>query len=125
MQVSLFDRIGGEAAIQKLVDAHLAILRSDPANQELCGFYCQGFDHYRTRMCEYLTGFLGGPAVYMQNHGIPHLREKHQKLFITPQMRDLWYGCMTHALEQEVPDEELRRELAAVFWSAADGLCNS
>lgn len=125
MNVSLFDRIGGEAAIKKLVDAHLAFLRSDPANQELCGYYCQGFDHYRVRMYEYLTGFLGGPAVYMQNHGIPHLREKHQKLFITPKMRDLWYGCMSHALEQEVHDEALRRELAAVFWSAADGLCNS
>lgn len=123
-QLSLFDRMGGKAALERIVEAHLNFLRSDPANQELCGYYCQGFDHYRTRLVEYLTGFLGGPSVYTQNHSMPHLREKHQKLLITAELRDRWFDTMSRAIDQEVADEELRRELGAVFWSAADGLCN-
>lgn len=122
---SLYDRIGGAATVERLVDAHLFVLRSQPENAQLCCFYTRGFDHYRTRMCEYITGFLGGPTLYMQHHGFPQLREQHQKLAITTQLRDLWYSCMTQAIAQEIADPELRAELNAVFWSVADSLCNA
>ncbi len=125
MPVSLFERIGGKATVERLVDAYLEVLRTNPANSALCAYYCHGFDHYKTRMQEYITGFLGGPALYMQNHGMPQLREQHQKLAITPELRDLWFGCMNQALEMEITDAALRRELAAVFWNAADSMRNS
>ena len=99
--------------------------RQDPAFAGLAARYKNGFDHYRRRMREYLTGFLGGPVLYTGEHGIPQLREQHQRFHITPEMRDQWYGCMTQAIAREVADAALRRELEAAFWSLAESLCES
>ena len=79
-------------------------------------------EHYRTRMLEYLTGWFGGPALYNQKHGFPQLRENHQRMRITAELRDMWFGCMQQALAEAVSDEPLRRDLEAVFWQMADSL---
>ncbi len=122
---SLYSRLGGEEGLTRLVDRYLDILQHDAAYAALCAHYTQGFGHYRRRMIEYLSGFFGGPALYMERHGLPQLRENHQSIPITPELRDLWYGCMAQALEREVPDAALRGELESAFWMTADSLRNS
>lgn len=125
MQSSLFERLGGQPAVDRLVERYLETLQTDPAFAGLASRYKNGFDHYRTRMREYLAGFLGGPMLYMEKRGIPQLREQHQRFHITPEMRDQWYGCMTQAITREVTNAALRRELEAAFWSLAESLCES
>lgn len=120
---SLFDRIGGQATVERLVRTYLEILQTSPHSVQLCQCYHHGFDHYERRMCEYLAGFLGGPTIYMAHHGLPQLREQHQRFAITAQLRDQWYGCMTQAIAREIDDAALRRELEAAFWGVAESLC--
>lgn len=124
-QPTLYERLGGESGLIALVDKYLEILHSNPAYAELCRQYANGTAHYRARMLEYLTGWFGGPALYAQKHGFPQLRENHQRLRITVELRDLWFGCMQQALSESVGDEALRRDLEAVFWQMADSLRNA
>lgn len=123
-QQTLYDRLGGEKGLTALVDTYLRILQ-EPAYAELSANYVNGMEHYRTRMLEYLTGWFGGPALYNQKHGFPQLRENHQRMRITAELRDMWFGCMQQALAEAVSDEPLRRDLEAVFWQMADSLRNA
>lgn len=124
-QPTLYERLGGESGLTALVDKYLQNLHTNPAYAELCQQYVNGTAHYRTRMLEYLTGWFGGPALYAQKHGLPRLRENHQRLQITAELRDLWFGCMQQALRESITDEPLRLELEAAFWQMADGLRNA
>lgn len=124
-QPTLYERLGGESGLSALVDKYLEILQSNPAYAELSRQYVNGMAHYRARMLEYLTGWFGGPALYAQKHGFPKLRENHQRLRITAELRDLWFGCMLQALSESICDETLRCDLEAVFWQMADSLRNA
>lgn len=121
---TLYERIGAAEGIERLVSRYLDILQSDPQCAPLRARYTQGFERYRRRMVEYLSGFFGGPALYIERHGLPALRENHQSIPISAQMRDLWYGCMLKAIGCEVADPALRGELKAAFWQMADSLRN-
>ncbi len=124
-QTTLYERLGGEVGLTTLVDKYLEILRSIPTYAALSSRYVNGMAHYRARMLEYLTGWFGGPVLYAQRHGLPCLRENHQRIQITAELRDLWFGCMQQALAESVSDEKLRSELEAVFWQMADSLRNA
>ena len=124
-QTTLYERLGGEAGLTALVDKYLETLQTNPAYAALSSRYVNGMAHYRARMLEYLTGWFGGPTLYAQKHGLPQLRENHQRIRITTELRDLWFGCMQQALSESVADEELRRELEAAFWQMADSLRNA
>ena len=122
---SLYDSLGGRAGLEHLIDTYLRILQTKPEAASLSAMYRRGFEHYRERMLEYLSGYLGGPGLYLQNHGLPMLREQHRFMTITPIMRDQWYGCMIDAIHETVQDPKLAAELKAVFWTMADSLCST
>ena len=124
-RASLYERAGGAQAIEKIVDRHIGLLRRSDARRTREVLHTQGGSRYRARMIEYVSGFLGGPVVYAEKHGPAQLHAYHRNMVITPELRDLWFGCLTQALMLEVPDEGVRRELASVFWSMADSLTNA
>lgn len=123
--LSLFERIGGAETVNALVSAYFWELHTQPRAPTLCGFYSKATDHYQTRMVEYITGFLGGPGLYQQAHGLPMLREQHCRLTIDDAMRDQWYGCMQAAIADVISDAALRTQLEAAFWRMADSLRNA
>lgn len=124
-RASLYERAGGAQAIEKIVDRHIDLVLHSEACRTLRVLYTKDMSRYRTRMIEYVSGFLGGPVVYAEKHGPAQLHAYHRNMVITPELRDLWFGCLTQALMLEVPDEGVRRELASVFWSMADSLTNA
>lgn len=122
---SLFERIGGAETVNALVSAYFRELHTQPRAPTLCVFYSKATDHYQTRMVEYITGFLGGPGLYQQAHGLLMLREQHCRLTIDDAMRDQWYGCMQAAIADVISDAALRTQLEAAFWRMADSLRNA
>lgn len=46
----------------------------------------------------FLTGFLGGPPLYMQQYGHPRLRMRHMPFAITPAHARAWLACMKRAM---------------------------
>lgn len=119
-----YDQIGGEAGVKRLADAYLEELQNSPNARDLCALHTKDFEHYRERIYEYFSGFLGGPALYTQKHGLTMMRERHRHIPITAQMRDQWYECMRIALEKTVEDEVLRQKLDAAFWDMAESFRN-
>ena len=122
MSESLYERIGGEVGLKKLVKAYITTLDTRPEAKHLRSLYPASLDHYEQRMIEFLSGWLDGPALYLERHGMPMLREKHRTLLITEQTRDEWMYCMRVALLDAVHDESLRLTLEGAFWRMADSL---
>lgn len=119
---SLYARLGGEEGVIRLVKAYIEALKTLPGAQRLRSLYPEDLSKYELRMTEFLSTWLGGPALYQERHGMPMLRESHLSFAIDGEARDEWMLCMRMALRETVSDEELRLYLEGAFWRMADSL---
>ena len=81
--------------------------------------------HYEARLKEFLSGWLGGPPLYLERHGMPMLREGHRRLVITQNARYQWMSAMRSALAETVSDPEVRLRLEGAFAKMAESLVNT
>lgn len=114
---SLYARLGGEEGVIRLVKAYIEALKTLPGAQRLRSLYPEDLSKYELRMTEFLSTWLGGPALYQERHGMPMLRESHRSFAIDGEARDEWMLCMRTALRETVSDEELRLYLEGAFWA--------
>ncbi len=122
---TLFMRIGGEAGVTALVTSFVKALLSRDDVAELRALYLsRSLERYQIRLAEYLCGWLGGPALYQERHGLPMLREGHRNIPISRQLMVQWCACMHDALEATVADPALRLSLFGVFLRMAESLVN-
>ncbi len=78
----------------------------------------------RDKLFMFLSGWLGGPDLYVQHIGHPMLRRRHLPFAIGEAERDQWVACMFLAMESTGVDEPLRDKLLAAFFSTADFMRN-
>ncbi len=121
-EATLYERIGGAEGIERLVAAHVAVLESSPECSPLRALHGEVIDRYAERLAEFLSGWLGGPALYLERHGIPMLRESHRRIPIDEELAELWMHSMRCALERTVLDDALHLELEGVFGHMASSL---
>jgi hemoglobin len=122
---SLYELLGGHEPLRALAHRFVAELRALHGEQTLRQMFdAADLAVYEQRLYEFLSGWLGGPPLYMQAHGLPNLRERHRHLAIGTAERDQWLLCMQRALEAAVSAPALRARLLAVFWSMANSLRN-
>ena len=74
---------------------------------------------------DYLSGWFGGPNLYIERKGHPRLRMRHVPYAIGPAERDEWMLCMRTALTEQVADEDLRASLLQAFTQMADHMVNT
>lgn len=87
---SLYARLGGEEGVIRLVKAYIEALKTLPGAQRLRSLYPEDLSKYELRMTEFLSTWLGGPALYQERHGMPMLRESHRSFAIDGEARDEW-----------------------------------
>jgi hemoglobin len=78
----------------------------------------------REKLFMFLSGWLGGPPLYMQKHGHPMLRARHLPFAIGIAERDAWLACMKQAMEECELDPELRKWLLQALSGTADWMRN-
>lgn len=123
---SLYEGIGGEEGIRRLIAAYIQAMRDDPGAQALYALYsAHSLSRYEARLFEFLSGWLGGPALYQERHGMPMLREGHRSIPITPDLMRQWVRTMDAALEKTVSDKALRLKLSGAFTAMAQSLVNT
>jgi len=72
----------------------------------------------------FLSGWMGGPQLYVEKFGHPRLRMRHLPFSIGNEERDQWMMCMTQAMDEVVEDAALREELKSAFQKTADFMRN-
>lgn len=100
MTQSMVDRIGGEAALRKLVEDFYDIVEysDDGARLRQLHIRGHGLDHARTEQFNFLSGFLGGRRYYEEKHGHMDLRLMHAHVPISVETAEDWLRCMDRAL---------------------------
>jgi hemoglobin len=74
---------------------------------------------------KFLSGWFGGPPLYIRERGHPRLRMRHFPFAIGPAERDEWLLCMRQALAEQVADEALRAGMLRAFTDMAAHIVNA
>jgi hemoglobin len=92
--------------VRSLVDRFYDLVESAPEASNLRRLHGPSLTSAREKLTLYLTGWTGGPPVYVQRFGHPMLRARHLPFSIGAAERDEWLWCMERALrEHGLPDE--------------------
>lgn len=107
-----YELIGGEAGIHRLVDRFYDIMDTAPEASNVRALHASSLKSSREKLFLYLTGWTGGPQLYVERYGHPRLRARHMPFTIGVRERDEWLWCMERAVaEHDMPDA-----LRAVLW---------
>ncbi|MAT82367.1 MAG: hemoglobin-like protein [Phycisphaerae bacterium] len=116
--------LGGEDAVRKLADAFYSEMDRNPDYADIRGMHQPDLTSAREKFFEFLSGWLGGPQLYVQRHGHPRLRMRHAPFPIGESQRDQWLSCMQHAMDSCGIDGDIRTFLDARFAHVADFMRN-
>ena len=121
---SLYSRLGGEAVLQKFVSYLYDFMDVLPEVENLRQMHSADLSFARNRLFMFLSGMLGGPALYVEAFGHPRLRKKHMHYSIGDDERDQWLQCAQLASDELDVDGYLRDELMDVLTIMANHLRN-
>lgn len=122
---TLYDALGGEAGVRALVDTFYDRMEEDPAVAPLRAMHPPDLKESRDKLFWFLSGWLGGPPLFIQKRGHPRLRARHLPFAVDNAARDQWMACMRHALLQSTLDAPLRDRLEQGLLQLADHMRNT
>ena len=125
-QPSLYQELGGEEGVRRLVETFYDIVEREEPGEHLHLLHRRGHGvaHSRDEQFAFLSGFLGGPRLYVERHGHSNVRHMHAHVEIGPEARDAWLTCMRLAMERVGLSDDLRTRLDQHFTRVATQLRN-
>lgn len=121
---TLYEQLGGEAVIRRLVDAFYDHMDHDPAYAGIRALHPPTTQGSRDKLHWFLCGWSGGPGYYIERFGHPRLRARHLPFPIGVSERDQWLKCMAQALVDSDIAEPLQRQLLGALSGTADWMRN-
>jgi len=83
-----------------------------------------GIAHSRVEQFNFLSGFLGGPKLYVEKHGHSNVRLMHEHVEINSEAKDIWLKCMDMAIDEIGIAAEVKGKLMNNFTTIANLLVN-
>ncbi|MCB9591988.1 MAG: group II truncated hemoglobin [Sandaracinaceae bacterium] len=114
-----YELIGGEAGVRALVDRFYDLMDTLPEAATVRAMHARSLEVSRRKLFWFLSGWLGGPQLYVERFGHPRLRRRHFPFAIDTAAADQWMLCMRRALEETCADPDLRGFLEARFGELA------
>ena len=119
-----YERIGGEAAVRALVRRFYNLMDELPEAWGVRRLHAEDLGGSEEKLFLFLSGWLGGPNLYVERFGPPFMRARHLPFSIGVAERDQWLLCMRTALDECVGDAALRESLYGSFSALADHMRN-
>lgn len=123
--ITPYEALGGEGAVLQLVKRFYALMDELPEAHHVRKMHPESLEGSAQSLFEFLSGWFGGPSLYIQKKGHPRLRMRHNPYAIGPAERDGWMLCMTQALNEQVADVAFRQHLCNTFAQMADHMINT
>jgi hemoglobin len=118
--ITLYEAIGGDATVKALARRFYELMDALPEAARCRAIHPADLSGSEQKLYDYLTGYLGGPPVYVEKHGHPMLRRRHFMAEISPQERDEWLLCFRRAMDETIENEKLR----AIIWPPIERLAH-
>ena len=119
-----YELLGGDEGIRRLVDRFYDVMDSAPEATNVRALHATSLKASREKLYLYLTGWTGGPPVYVEKYGDPRLRMRHFPFAIGERERDEWLWCMDRAIDAHEMPEALRLHLRDRLHALADHMRN-
>ena len=123
---ALYDLIGGENGVKNLVQVFYDIVETNPEGHKLHLLHLRGngVAHSRIEQFNFLSGFLGGPKLYVEKHGHSNVRTMHEHVEVTAEAKDIWLNCMSLAIDAIGMEASTKAKLMNNFTVVAERLVN-
>ena len=129
---TFFELLGGENSedpvaiqqIRQLVETFYDIMDADPKAATIRKLHPSDLTASREKLFLFLTGWTGGPQLYIEQYGHPRLRQRHMHVPIGEAERDQWMFCMISAMHQLKFDDTLLQKLTEQLYGVADFMRN-
>lgn len=119
-----YEKMGGESTVRALVKAFYQQMNTDPAFAGVRKMHASDLEYIEQVLFEFLSGWLGGPQLYVEKYGHPRLRQRHLPFSIGISERDQWLQCMDKAMDDIGLAADLREALQQSFFKTADFMRN-
>ncbi|HOI52705.1 MAG TPA: group II truncated hemoglobin [Azonexus sp.] len=123
-QTTIYEKIGGAATVGRLADRFYELMDSVAQFKELRAMHPESLAGSRDKLYKFLSGWFGGPDLFVQEFGHPMLRARHMPFAIGTLERDQWVACMVLAMEDVGIDADVRKVLLNNFFNTADFMRN-
>ncbi len=123
--LTLYERIGGEATVDHLVESFYARMESLADARAIRALHGPDLAPTKAVLKLYLGEWLGGPKLYSAEKGDPRLRKRHLHVSIGEAERDAWLLCMRGAMDEIIADAQTRREIWGQIEKLADWMRNT
>ncbi len=121
MQESHYQRVGGEEGVRRLVDRFYDLMEG---HENIRKLHPESLADSREKLFLFLSGWLGGPQLYVEKFGHPMLRRRHLPFSIGEAERDAWMACMKQAMIDVGIEGILYEQLLMSFYKTADFMRN-
>tara|TARA_R110001592_G_scaffold363402_1_gene688296 strand:- start:1625 stop:2044 length:420 start_codon:yes stop_codon:yes gene_type:complete len=92
---------GELAGITNLVDAFYSNMEMFSGAEKIRAMHPQDLTESRKKLTYFLSGWLGGPKLYLENYGSINIPDFHKHLTIGKEERDAWLLCMSSAINSQ------------------------
>ncbi len=121
---TFYQLLGGTEKIRDLVETFYDVMDSDPKAAGIRAYHAKDLTEAREKLFMFLTGWTGGPQLYIERYGHPFLRKRHMRFSIGESERDQWMYCMISAMHTLKLDEKIMQKLAEQLYGVADFMRN-
>lgn len=122
--ITPYELLGGEAAVLGLVDRFYFFMDTLPEAAGIRAMHAASLADARTKLFKFLSGWLGGPDLFIREYGHPRLRQRHFPFAIDESARDQWMLCMNKALDEITMDAVFRENLRQALQQLATHMIN-
>ena len=123
-RATFFEVLGGVEKVQELVERFYDIMDSDPKAASIRALHPADLTSSREKLFMFLTGWSGGPQLYIERYGHPMLRRRHLPFAIAESERDQWMYCMVRAMKDVGVEQPVMLKLTEALWDVADFMRN-
>jgi hemoglobin len=124
-QASVYEFIGGDASLRELVDRFYDLMELESGFAGIRAMHPPALDGSRDKLYWFLSGWTGGPNLFVERFGHPRLRARHLPYAIASSERDQWLRCMEMAMQDVGIEENLQARLKQAFFETADWMRNT
>jgi hemoglobin len=112
----------GEALLHRLVDTFYGLVGKNP---DLSPLFPNDLSEIARKQKQFLTQYLGGPALYTEEHGHPMMRARHLPFAVTPKRAEAWLSCMRQAMDKVGLEGPIRDEFYSRLFLTAQHMINT